>query len=160
MYHQHYGQNERTEGTSPHDASTHGEPTNFQCDSEYCRISITCNIVRKTKSCKVITHLKWSLIADDICLITVLLICRTNTAYLTTRKKELTRNICSCETICYIALIYPCRTILIRYTIYTYLIVYIIESKYGTWLFIHPESLIPNRQLSCIHQLLHLSMKN
>ena len=65
----------------------------FQCDSQHSAISITGNIVAKTKILQMVTHLKRSLIVDDICLITILLISRTDTAHLTARKKQVAGNV-------------------------------------------------------------------
>ena len=104
-----------------------------QSDSQYCRVSITSDIVSKTHSHQAITHLKWSLIVDDICLITVLLVCRTDTVYLTAWEQILTRDIRTLEAFCYIALIYPCATILVWSTVYTYLEVYVVKCKNCTW---------------------------
>ena len=101
----------------------------LQSDSEDCAISITGDIISQTQRCKIVTHLKRSLIVDDISLITILLISRTDTAYLTTRHQILTGNIRTREALCYIYFVHPCATILIGNTIYTNLIVYVVKRQ-------------------------------
>ena len=104
----------------------------LQCDSQYSAVCITGDIVCKTKVLEVVTHLKWSLIVDDISLIAVLLVSRTQTAYLTTRKQELSGDVSSLCSINNIYLIYPSATVLIRNAINTNLEFIIVKRKYCT----------------------------
>ena len=56
----------------------------LQCNSHYCRVSRTCNIVVNTNSSQVVTHLKVSTIVQDITFFTVFFNSRSKTRYLRT----------------------------------------------------------------------------